>query len=564
MFRQWMWIGVLVLMNIPLWAQQDQYKNFEVEYKKMVSEQRVALVIGNGQYADIAILKNPVNDADSIAVALKECGFTVLQHTNLNRKKMFKAVRTFGESIESGGVGLFFYSGHGIQVAGKNYLVPVDADIQEEDEVETECLNMQLVLNKMKTAQNRVNIIILDACRDNPYADQYRSSGTSGGLAKMSAPKGTFIAYATAPNEKAIDGKGSNSPFTSALVKEMHRPGLSIADLLINVRNSVIFATKKRQTPWNSSSLTGKFYFRLPDSSIVEDTTVVRPETQLAQEKDVFSEKVGRYPSPMQVNNKKETDLHITANLKLPLLTESLLEQKAKVNARDEYGMTPLHVAAAKNAPEIVEILLNHGADINAKNKGGWKPLDYAMIPSNAHKTVEILRKHGADINAKDDYGRTRLHRVAEKNSHKMAKRLLEYGANPNVRDNDGATPLHWAAKANAHQTAEVLLKYEAKPDARKIGVGMTPLHVAAVFNSYQTAEVLIQYGANPDATSNSVTPLHVAAGQNAYKTAEVLLQYGANVNVRNNLGATPLWVAQIKEAHRTAELLRDNGGRIQ
>ena len=127
MFRQWSWIGVLVLMGAPLWAQQDQYKNFEVEYKEMVSEQRVALVIGNNAY-EKKPLKNPVNDADSMAKALTACGFTVLRYNDLERIEMIDAIHEFGNSIKGGGVGLFYYSGHGIQVDGQNYLVPLDAD----------------------------------------------------------------------------------------------------------------------------------------------------------------------------------------------------------------------------------------------------------------------------------------------------------------------------------------------------------------------------------------------------------------------------------------------------
>ena len=199
-----------------------------------------------------------------MAAALKDCGFTVLEHTNLNRKEMFKAVRAFGDSIERGGVGLFYYSGYGIQVDGKNYLVPVNADSTvdkvKEDVVQHVCLDMQLVLNKMHTAGNRVNILVLDACRNNRFEHGYKSSG-GGGLAGMDAPEGTFIAYATAPDKVAADGEGSNSPFTGALVEVIREPGLRIEEVFRKVRVKVQEDTEDRQIPWAASSLVEDFYF---------------------------------------------------------------------------------------------------------------------------------------------------------------------------------------------------------------------------------------------------------------------------------------------------------------
>ena len=533
MFRQWLYTGLLVLIGAPLWAED---KGIRVEHKEMVSEQRVALVIGNANYK-IRPLNNPVNDAVAMVDALEKCGFTVLQYKDLNRTDMFEAVRAFGNSIKGGGVGLFYYSGHGIQVGGKNYLIPVDADIQAEDEVEIVCLDMQSVLNKMKSAQNRVKILILDACRDNPFADQYKSFGNSGGLAKMSAPSGTFIAYAAEPNKKAIDGNGSNSPFVSAFVEEMQKPGLSIGKLMINVRNKVRAATDSSQTPWEESSLTGQFYFRLSDSVLPNqrnDDDQLTPDlsqnTKLQQEKEVFYKKYGRQPAPRAVDNKGMTDLHKAAIRNLPQLTISLLDQGANIDARDGNGDTPL----------------------------------FRAVFFDAFETANVLLKRKANINLQDDNGMTWLHLASKENHPKIAKQLLKYGANPNVRDNEGATPLHWTAQSNAPATARVLLQYKAKPDARKRGVGMTPLHVAAVHNAYQTADVLLEHHANPNVTANSVTPLHVAAAQDAYDTAKVLLEYGANVNARNNRGATPLWAAQVHKAYRTAQVLSDHGGQTR
>ena len=254
MFRQWMCISMLLLIGVPLWAQQTN-RGFHV----VPTEQRVALVVGNATYKK-GPLRNPVNDADSMEAALKACGFNVLKHTDLNRKEMFKTVRAFGDSIKHGGVGLFYYSGHGIQVDSQNYLVPVDADIKTEEEVASQCLDMQLVLDKMNSASNQVNILILDACRNTPVSG-VKSWGSSRGLANIGEVPGVLIAYATAPGKVAEDGDGPNSPYTAALVKEMHKPGLSISQFFINVRNRVMEATKGQQTPQEVSILTSPFSF---------------------------------------------------------------------------------------------------------------------------------------------------------------------------------------------------------------------------------------------------------------------------------------------------------------
>ena len=238
MFRQWIWISLFALIGVPCCAQGQQ------DQKEKVSEQRVALVIGNAAY-DQHPLKTPTNDADTMATALKACGFTVLKHTNLNREEMIRVVQTFTDSIKRSGVGLFYYSGHGFQVDDKNYLVPVDTDIQEEANVESEYLAMTQVLNKMETADTRVNILILDA----------------GNLTAMNTPSGTFITYATYPGQQFLDGTGSNSFFTAAFAEVMHEPGLEIKDVFWRVRKKMIKDTANRQVPWASTALVEDFYF---------------------------------------------------------------------------------------------------------------------------------------------------------------------------------------------------------------------------------------------------------------------------------------------------------------
>ncbi len=230
--------------------------------------QRVALVIGNSDY-DAGPLLNPENDARSMAKALRATDFEVLEHINLeNQADMKRAIREFGRKIQNGGVGLFYYAGHGIQVDGKNYLVPTKAQIYAEEEVEYESVDVGFVLSQMEIARNRMNILILDACRNNPFARSWRSSAT--GLAFINAPAGTLIAYSTAPGSVASDGTGSNGLYTEKLLKQIRRRGLKIEDVFKNVRSDVLNESNRMQTPWESSSLVGDFYFIRPEAEILE------------------------------------------------------------------------------------------------------------------------------------------------------------------------------------------------------------------------------------------------------------------------------------------------------
>ena len=197
------------------------------------TDARVALVIGNGAY-EHSPLENPVHDAEDMAAALKACDFQVIQVVNADRRKMRNAIRTFGDEINKGAVGLFYFAGHGVQVNGENYLVPIGADARREDEVPDECLRVTSVLRKMQTAGNRLNIIILDACRNNPFRSAFRSS--TRGLAKMDAPTGSILAYATAPGSVAADGSDDNGLYTAKLLTHMRTPGMKLEEVFKNVR----------------------------------------------------------------------------------------------------------------------------------------------------------------------------------------------------------------------------------------------------------------------------------------------------------------------------------------
>ena len=223
-----------------------------------VRESRIALVIGNGAYQG-SPLKNPANDARAMADVLKTCGFTVTKLENANRIQMREAIRSFGARIADGGVGLFYFAGHGMQVKGRNYLLPVGADVAQEDEIAGEAVEVDAVLAKMETARNRMNILILDACRNNPFGTSSRSSQQ--GLAQVDAPTGTFVAFATAPGRTAADGRGEHGIYTSALLRQIKTRGLKLEDVFKRTRSEVLQASDYKQTPWENSSIVGEFEF---------------------------------------------------------------------------------------------------------------------------------------------------------------------------------------------------------------------------------------------------------------------------------------------------------------
>lgn len=241
------------------------------------AERRVALVIGNAAYKD-APLDNPVNDARDMADMLRRTGFEVIELINGTQKEMNRAIAKFGDRLRSDSVALFYYAGHGLQVRGKNYLVPIDAQISNETSIRVESVDVDGVLDQL--ASSELNVVILDACRNNPFERRFRAMG-GGGLAQMDAPKGSLIAYATAPGKTAADGDGRNGLFTGELLKQMQRPGLTIEQVFKNVRREVARATRDNQIPWESSSLTGDFYFlpggRVPAAAPVTVTSATTP-----------------------------------------------------------------------------------------------------------------------------------------------------------------------------------------------------------------------------------------------------------------------------------------------
>lgn len=260
---------------------------------------RVALVIGNSSYKD-SPLTNPVNDANDMAATLTGLGFDVLKHLNADQRQMKEAIRQFGERMQRGGIGLFFFAGHGIQVKGINYLVPVGANINKETEVEFEAVEAGFVLAQMEAAGNQVNIVVLDACRNNPFARSFRSGAR--GLATIDAPKGSIIAYATAPGSTASDGSGKNGLYTGALLKHMQVPGRSLEEVFSATRDEVMRKTNDAQVPWESTSLRGRFSFSADPAAAAATATLDAESVEwqiVSNSKDAadLQEFLQRYPN---------------------------------------------------------------------------------------------------------------------------------------------------------------------------------------------------------------------------------------------------------------------------
>ena len=230
---------------------------------------RVALVIGNSAYVQAPALTNPVNDAADMAKALTEAGFDVVLGLDLDRRAFDDKLRTFARSVDGADIAVLFYAGHGLQVTGHNYLVPVDAALASERDLDFEAVSLDFVLRQMEVGrEGKTSIVFLDACRNNPLSRNLarsmgtRSAAVGQGLAEVQTGVGTFIAYSTQPGNVALDGAGRNSPFTQALAAHVVEAGKNLTAIMIEVRNDVLKATEGRQVPWDHSALTSDFFFQ--------------------------------------------------------------------------------------------------------------------------------------------------------------------------------------------------------------------------------------------------------------------------------------------------------------
>jgi uncharacterized caspase-like protein len=295
------------------------------------AEKRVALVVGNSTYAQVGTLANPANDANDISSALKSAGFEVILGLNVDKREFDSKVRNFADILEDADVAIFFYAGHGLQVAGRNYLIPVDARLQSERDLDFDSVNLDFILKQMELGRaDKTNIVFLDACRDNPFTRNLaRSMGTRSasigkGLAQVDTGVGTFIAYSTQPGNVALDGTGRNSPFTAALAKHVLEPDHNLTSVMIQVRKDVLAATGGKQVPWDHSALTGEFYFQKTAAKVDQSTRSAEPDA-LQQRMRSLEDEV-----------KKKSDAEQTSNIVALAQARERLRQLQEANQADQ------------------------------------------------------------------------------------------------------------------------------------------------------------------------------------------------------------------------------------
>lgn len=249
-------LAILLFFISNLTAQDSR----AIYIKKFSNENKTALIIGNSDYTGFSKLKNSLNDAYDMKATLEQKGFKIHFLQNANLRQTERKIKEFVEDLKDGGVGMVFYAGHGLEVDGRNYLIPVDAKIEDKSEVKYEAYAVNQLIDKMEDAKNRLNILVLDACRNDPF-----SRSTGGGLAPLNNAKGMYVAYATAPGKVASDGSGKNGLFTKHLLNEIKKPQ-SLEQLFKNTRQAVFKESNAKQLPWTSSSVMGDFYFTVPSS----------------------------------------------------------------------------------------------------------------------------------------------------------------------------------------------------------------------------------------------------------------------------------------------------------
>jgi len=286
---------ILLFIAVSLCAMMSQAQQ---------TENRVALVIGNSAYKT-SPLKNPVNDATDMAARLKGFGFTVIERNNLTTKQIGSTLREFRSKLTPGSVALVFYAGHGVTIKGKNYLPAVDAEINGEEDVPNQSLGTEQIMDVLAEAKTRLNLVFLDACRDNPYARSFRS--TSRGLSRESAPSGTLISFATKPGSVAADGTGRNGLYTSVLLEQIKNSGQPIEQVLKKVVTGVRTASKNQQEPWMEGSIEGDFCFGGCGQTAVSQVPAEPTESQkednfwndakAAGNKEAFEAYLKKYPN---------------------------------------------------------------------------------------------------------------------------------------------------------------------------------------------------------------------------------------------------------------------------
>ena len=379
-------IGIITLTMMitqPVIIPISLFKNIPNQQILAVENQkRTALIIGNSKYEEVGTLQNPKNDANDMAKALKELGFDVILVTDANLKTMNNAIDEFHQKLKKGGVGLFFYAGHGLQVEGENYLIPIDAKLAAKGDINYETVPVGKILSKMEDAGNDANIIILDACRNNPFSKRsWNRSLNTRGLAQILAPKGSYISYATAPGDVAGDGEGKNGIFTSHLLKHIKTPNLSIEELFKKVRQGVTQETKQKQIPWDSSSLIGEFSFNPTQTPVTSNQT----PTNTPKNPPNTTNNSTRNAGQNLISYTREIDPIMTLSGHNKLVKSVLITPDGKNIISGSYDQT-IKIWDVKTG-KLLKTFTGHSDDINslALSKDGK-----ILVSSSGDKTIKI------------------------------------------------------------------------------------------------------------------------------------------------------------------------------
>ena len=366
-----------------------------------LAEKRVALVIGNAAYQNVAPLPNPGNDAADMVAKLEALGFEVVSGRDLDLSGVRRAVRDFVGRLDGADLALFYYAGHGLQVDGENYLAPVDARLASQVDLEFEAVPMNLILTAMERS-TRVNVVLLDACRDNPLAvNLARSMGTRSasvgrGLAKIGTGIGTLIAFATQPGNVALDGSGRNSPFTSALLKHLGQPGRDITRELIDVRRDVLAATGGRQVPWDNSSLTGEVVLKPATGN--EPTPAKEKNGEQAAElaywdtiknatdRDLFDAYLQQYPQGVFAS---------LARAKIQIIERAAATPGAKTVAPDGGAVALADPAVSAEPDATTDRALARSVQVELNRLGCRAGGEDGLWGAGSRKALEAYAKHG-------------------------------------------------------------------------------------------------------------------------------------------------------------------------
>ena len=372
---------------------------------------RVALVIGNSEYKHTLRLENPKNGATDMAAMLKKLSFTVIEGRDLDKAAMDSNIRDFAVALGDAQTGLFFYAGHGLQVGGQNYLVPIDAKLTTASAIDFEMVRLDLVQRSMER-ETSTNIIIMDACRDNPLARNLaralgtRSTQIGRGFAPVESGEGTLISYSTQPGNVALDGKGRNSPFAAALLKNVPTPGDDLATILINVRNDVMRETDRRQVPWENSAMTAKFYFIPPRPTTEQIEFQFWLSVKDSANPAVLGTYLEKYPAGEYAPVARALIEHYDRQLKLELAArerdrrqqeEEMRAAEAK-RLEDEQRVRETTLTAerkraedAKNTQQAAR-LEKERAELLARNEELRKALEKARLARDAAKAADEQR----------------------------------------------------------------------------------------------------------------------------------------------------------------------------